>query len=146
MIPSIFVAHVNYWGDIHLKNFGQERGSRVSPVKSALDRGLIYNFHTDTPVVQPDMFHTIWSAVNRITRNGIVSGPEQRVDVYDALKGITINAAYEYFEEDSKGSIKVGKRADLIIVDRNPLKVDTLELKDIQLLETIKDGVTLYRK
>ena len=146
MIPSIFVAHVNYWGDIHLKNFGQERGSRVSPVKSALDRGLIYNFHTDTPVVQPDMFHTIWSAVNRITRNGIVSGPEQRVDVYDALKGLTINAAYEYFEENSKGSIKVGKRADLIIIDKNPLKVDPLELKEIQLLETIKDGVTLYKK
>ena len=146
MIPSIFVAHVNYWGDIHLKNFGQERGSRVSPVKSALDRGLIYNFHTDTPVVQPDMFHTIWSAVNRITREGVVSGPEQRVDVYDALKGLTINAAYEYFEENSKGSIKVGKRADLIIIDKNPLKVDPLELKDIQLLETIKDGVTLYKK
>lgn len=146
MIPSIFVAHVNYWGDIHLKNFGQERGSRVSPVKSALDRGLIYNFHTDTPVVQPDMFHTIWSAVNRITREGVVSGPEQRVDVYDALKGLTINAAYEYFEENSKGSIKVGKRADLIIIDKNPLKVDPLELKEIQLLETIKDGVTLYKK
>ena len=146
MIPSIFVAHVNYWGDVHLKNFGQERGSRVSPVNSALKRGLVYNFHTDTPVVQPDMFHTIWAAVNRVTRNGIVSGPEQRIDVYDALKGLTINAAYEYFEENSKGSIKVGKRADLIIVDQNPLKADKMELKNIQVLETIKDGVTLYRK
>lgn len=146
MIPSIFVAHVNYWGDVHLKNFGQERGSRVSPVNSALKRGLVYNFHTDTPVVQPDMFHTIWAAVNRVTRNGVVSGPEQRIGVYDALKGLTINAAYEYFEENSKGSIKVGKRADLIIVDQNPLKADVMELKNIQVLETIKDGVTLYRK
>lgn len=146
MIPSFFVAHVNYWGDVHLKNFGQERGSRVSPVKSALDRGMIYNFHTDTPVVAPDMFHSIWAAVNRVTRNGALSGPEFRIDVYDALKAVTINAAYEYFEEDSKGSIRKGKRADLIIVDQNPLKVDSMELKNIQVLETIKDGVTIYKK
>ena len=146
MLPSIFVAHVNYWGDVHLKNFGQERGSRVSPVKSALDRGLIYNFHTDTPVVAPDMFHSIWSAVNRVTRNGVVSGPEFRIDVYDAMKAVTINAAYEYSEEASKGSIRKGKRADLIIVDQNPLKVDSMEIRNIRVLETIKDGVTIYKK
>ena len=68
------------------------------------------------------------------------------MSVYDALKGITINAAYAYFEEGSKGSIKAGKRADLVILDRNPLKVDKMEVRDIQVMETIKDGVTLYRK
>lgn len=146
MIPSIFVAHVNYWGDVHVKNFGEERGSRVSPVKSALDRGLIYNFHTDTPVVVPDMFHSIWCAVNRVTRSGTVIGPEYCIDVYDALKAVTIHAAYEYSEEDSKGSIRKGKRADLIIVDQNPLKVDSMDLKNIQVLETIKDGVSIYKK
>jgi len=67
------------------------------------------------------------------------------VSVYDALKGITINAAYAYFEEDSKGSIKAGKRADLVILDRNPLKVDKMEVRDIQVMETIKDGVTIYK-
>lgn len=146
MIPSIFVAHVNYWGDVHLKNFGQERGSRVSPVRSALKRGLVFNFHTDTPVVKPDMFHSVWAAVNRVTRNGVISGPEFCVDVYDALKAVTINAAYEYFEEDRKGSIKVGKRADLLIADQNPLTVDKMEIRNITVLETIKDGVTIYRK
>ena len=146
MIPSIFVAHVNYWGDVHLKNFGQERGSRVSPVRSALNRGLVYNFHTDTPVVQPDIFHSIWAAVNRITRNGVLSGPEQRIDVYDALKAVTINAAYEYFEEDQKGSIKQGKRADLIVIDENPLKVDPMQLKDITVVATIKDGQLIYSR
>lgn len=145
MIPSIFVAHTYYWGDIHLKNFGDRRGRRVSPVKSALDRNLPYNFHTDTPIVRPKMLHSVWAAVNRITRNGVEIGPEQRVSVYDALKGITINTAYAYFEENSKGSIKVGKRADLVVLDRNPLKVDTMEIKDIQVLETIKDGVTIYK-
>ena len=106
MIPSIFVCHTWYWGDIHLKNFGEKRGRRISPVRSALDRGLVYNFHTDTPVTQPKMLHTVWTAVNRMTRSGAEIGPEQCIGVYDALKGITINAAYSYFEEDSKGSIK----------------------------------------
>lgn len=146
MIPSIFVAHTWYWGDVHLKNFGKERGSRVSPCKSALDRGLIFNLHTDTPVRLPIMLHSVWAAVNRRTQNDITIGPEQRIDVYNALKGITINAAYAYFEEDSKGSIKEGKRADLVILDRNPLKVDPMDIQDIQVLETIKDGTTIYRK
>lgn len=144
MIPSIFVAHVNYWGDVHLKNFGDRRGRRVSPVKSALDRGLVYNFHTDTPITRPVLLHSVWAAVNRITRGGNEIGPEQRVSVYDALKGITINSAYAYFEEDSKGSIKAGKRADLVILSDNPLKVDKMAIRDIKVLETIKDGETIY--
>ena len=144
MIPSIFVGHVNYWGDVHMKNFGPLRGSRVSPAKDALDAGLVYNFHTDTPVVRPDMLHAVWTAVNRVTRSGAVIGADQRIGVYDALKGVTINAAYEYFEENEKGSIKPGKRADLIILSDNPLKVDPMAIKDIKVLETIKDGVTVY--
>ncbi len=144
MIPSIFVGHVNYWGDVHMKNFGPVRGSRVSPAKDALDAGLVYNFHTDTPVVRPDMLHAVWTAVNRVTRSGAVIGADQRIGVYDALKGVTINAAYEYFEENEKGSIKPGKRADLVILSDNPLKVDPMAIKDIKVLETIKDGVTVY--
>lgn len=146
MIPSIFVAHTYYWGDIHLKNLGLERGRRVSPVKSALERGLKYNFHQDPPVVEPDMLHTIWCAVNRKTRLGKDIGPEQCIDVYDALKGVTINAAYAYFEEDTKGTLEAGKKADLVILDKNPLKVDKMSIKDIQVLETIKEGVSLYKK
>lgn len=145
MIPSIFVSHTWYWGDIHLKNLGEIRGHRISPVRSALDRGLIYNFHTDTPVTQPKMLHSVWAAVNRITRSGNKIGQNQCINVYDALKGITINAAYAYFEENSKGSIKVGKRADLVILDQNPLKIDKMLIRDINILETIKDGKTIYK-
>lgn len=145
MLPSIFVAHTYYWGDIHLNNLGPVRGNHISPVKAALDRGLVYNFHTDTPVVPPFMMHTVWAAVNRITRYGVEIGPDQRIGVYDALKGITINAAYAYFEENEKGSIKAGKRADLVVLDQNPLKVDAKAIKDIQVMETIKDGVTIYQ-
>lgn len=146
MIPSIFVAHTYYWGDVHLKNLGAERGARISPVKSALERGLPYNFHQDCPVLKPDMMQTVWCAVNRRTKKGVKIGEEQCISVFDALKGITINAAYAYNEEAKKGTIEAGKLADLVILEKNPLKVDKMEIKDIAVAETIKEGVTLYRK
>lgn len=146
MIPSIFVGHVYYWGDVHLKNLGVDRGINVSPVASALKRGLVVNFHQDTPVTKPKMLHTIWTAVNRMTRGGMILGEHQRCSVYEALKAVTINAAYAYFEEGTKGSIKVGKRADLVVLDKNPMNVPKMEIKDIQVLETIKDGMTVYKK
>lgn len=145
MIPSIFTGHINYWGDVHVKNMGEIRGSRVSPVRDALDLGLVYNFHTDTPVTKPNLLHSVWAAVNRVTRAGRIIGEEQKIGVYDALKAITINAAYAYFEEDEKGSIKVGKRADLVILSENPLKVDPMMIKDIKVIETFKDGVSVYK-
>lgn len=144
MIPSIFVSHTYFWGDVHLKNLGQERGSHISPAQSAFERDLVVNFHQDSPVVKPDMLHTIWCAVNRITRKGVSIGAEERVSVYDALKALTLNAAYAYFEENEKGSIKEGKLADFVILDRNPLEVDKLEIKNIRVLETIKEGKAIY--
>ena len=146
MIPSFFIGHTYYWGDIHLKNLGADRGANISPVKSAMDRGLIYNFHQDTPVTKPDMLHSVWCAVNRITRNGQSIGAGQCVSVYDALKGVTIYAAYEYHEEDQKGTLEAGKLADMVILDKNPMKVDKMAIKDIQVLETMKRGETCYRK
>lgn len=145
MIPSIFVAHTYYWGDVHLKNLGPVRGAHISPVKAAQDCGLPYNFHQDCPVLPPDMMRTVWCAVNRVTRNGVRIGEDQCISVYDALRGITVNAAYAYHEEDRKGTLEAGKLADLVILERNPLKVDAMELKDIVVVETIKEGEVLYR-
>ena len=145
MIASIFVGHVWYWGDIHMKNFGPVRGNHISPVKDAMDRGLIVNFHQDAPVTKPNMLHSVWCAVNRISRKGAVIGEDQKISVYDALKAVTINAAYEYFEEDSKGTISVGKRADLVVLDQSPLEVEPEEVKNIRVMETIKDGISIYQ-
>jgi predicted amidohydrolase YtcJ len=145
MIPSIFVGHVYYWGDVHMKNFGPERGSHISPAKDALDRGLVINFHQDAPITKPNMLHSVWCAVNRISRAGNVIGEDQKIGVYDALKAVTINAAYQYSEEGSKGSIKDGKRADLVVLDKSPMEVEPLAIKDIKVLETIKDGKTIYK-
>lgn len=146
MIASIFVGHVFYWGDVHVKNFGPARGNHVSPARDALDRGVRVNFHQDTPVTQPDMLHSIWCAVNRVSRTGAVIGEDQKISVYEALKAVTIDAAYEYFEEDSKGSIRVGKRADLVILEQSPLLVKPMDIRNIQVMETIKDGETIYRR
>lgn len=145
MVPSIFVAHTYYWGDVHLKNLGAVRGAHISPAKAAKDCGLRYNFHQDCPVLPPDMMRTVWCAVNRLTRKGVRIGADQCLGVYDALRGITVNAAYAYHEEDRKGTLEAGKLADLVILDRNPLKVEKMELKDIVVVETIKEGEVLYR-
>lgn len=146
MIASVFVGHVWYWGDIHMKNFGSARGNHISPARDALDRGVVVNFHQDTPVTKPCMLHSVWCAVNRISRGGSVIGADQKLSVYEALKAVTINAAYEYFEEGSKGSIEVGKKADLVILDRSPLEVEPMEIRDIQVMTTIKDGNVIYRR
>jgi predicted amidohydrolase YtcJ len=87
----------------------------------------------------------VWTAVNRVTRSGKVLGPEERVTPYQALKAITLNGAYTYFEEASKGSLEVGKTADLVILDRNPLKVDPNTIRDIDVVETVKSGKSVYR-
>ena len=146
MIPSIYVAHTYFWGDVHLKNLGEDRGNHISPAKEALKRGLVYNFHQDTPVLDPDMFRTIWCAVNRETRTGTPIGKDQAIGVYDALKGVTINAAYAYHEEASKGSLAPGKQANFVIADASPLKTEKEKLCDIKVLETIRKGETLYKR
>lgn len=145
MIPSFFVAHTYYWGDIHLQNFGERRGSRISPVKDAIDLGMKYTFHQDTPVIPPDMMRTVWSAVNRISRAGRTIGEEQRISVLDALKAITIYAAYQYFEEQEKGSIACGKYADFVVLDQNPLEVPKEQLDQIKVRMTIKENEVIYR-
>lgn len=145
MIPSFFIAHVYYWGDAHIKNFGLLRASQISPAKSAIDRDIIFTFHQDSPVIEPNMLETVWCAVTRTTESGAMLGNDQCISVYDALKAVTINAAYQYFEEDIKGSIKKGKKADLVILDKNPLEVETDEIKNIKVLQTIKDGFTIYK-
>lgn len=143
-ITSFFVAHVYYWGDVHIKNTGINKASKISPAMSAIKENIMYTFHQDTPVIQPNMIETIWSATNRLTKTGKVLGEDEKISVYDALKGITINAAYQYFEEDIKGSIEIGKQADFVILDKNPLKINIEDINKIQIIATIKNSKIVY--
>lgn len=144
IIPSYFMAHIYYWGDIHLKNLG-ERAYFISPAETTREKGLYYTLHQDTPVIYPNMLETIWCAVNRKTKDGVVLGEEEKIEVYEALKAVTIYASYQYFEEDKKGTLEEGKLADLVILDKNPLTIEKEKLKEITILETIKEGKTLYK-
>ncbi|MCP4981011.1 MAG: amidohydrolase family protein [Gammaproteobacteria bacterium] len=87
----------------------------------------------------------LWSAVNRVSRSGEVIGADQRVTPLDGLKAMTINVARQYGEQELKGSIEVGKLADMVILNKNPLKVDPMAIKDIKIMETIKEGKTIYQ-
>jgi predicted amidohydrolase YtcJ len=145
IIPSFFGMHTFYWGDWHRDSvLGPERAAFISPAKAALDRGMIYTQHHDAPVALPNSIAILATQVNRTTRSGKVLGPDQRVSAWDALRSITVNAAYQYFEEDRKGTIEEGKLADFVILDRNPLEVEPETLFDLRVLETIKEGETVY--
>lgn len=147
IIPSYFASHTFFWGDWHRDSvLGPQRAKRISPLKSTLNRQMPYTLHNDAPVVPPDMLRLVWSAVNRVTRSAEVLGHQQRISVLDALKGVTLNAAYQNFEEQIKGSIEVGKLADLVILSANPLRVDPMQIKDIQVLETLKAGKSIYQQ
>ena len=146
MIPSIFSSHIWYWGDAHLRNLGPARGGRVSACGDAARAGLPFTLHTDTPVLRPNLLEAAWCAVNRVTKAGAQLDEDQKVTPYEALRAITFNGAYQYGEEDLKGTLEAGKLADLVVLDRNPLAVDPREIRDIQVLATIKEGETLYER
>lgn len=143
---SFFVAHVYHWGDVHLRNFGPERANHISPTRSALDNGVTFTFHQDAPVIEPDMLETLWCATNRITKNGVVLGKEERLSTLEALRAITVNAAYQYSMEDTIGSIAVGKQADFVVLDRNPLEVPAENLRDIHVEQTYKNGACVFTR
>ncbi len=146
MIPSFFVAHCYHWGDVHIENFGFERAAEISPTKSAQENGILFTFHQDTPVIEPNMFETVWCAVTRKTRKGILLGADERISVYEALKAVTINAAYQYSENDQKGSIASGKKADFILISEDPFAVPPERLREISVLQTFESGRSIYRK
>jgi predicted amidohydrolase YtcJ len=139
-------AHLFYFGDFHREEiFGPERAERLVPAKSALDHGISVTLHHDAPVHPPNQLDLIWMAVNRVTRSGHVLGPAERLPVIEALKASTLYAAYQVFEEANKGSLEQGKLADFVVLSENPLKIDPMKIRDIQVLETIKEGKTVYR-
>jgi predicted amidohydrolase YtcJ len=145
IVPSFYTLHTYYFADAHKTNRGEEQASYISPMRDAIDKGLYPTNHTDFVVAPLDQMFMMWSAVNRISRTGEVVGAEQRISPYEALKTMTINVANQYLEGDLKGSLEVGKLADLVILDQNPLTVDPVAIKDIKVMETIKEGVTIYK-
>jgi predicted amidohydrolase YtcJ len=144
--PSFYTLHTYYFADAHIANRGREQANYISPLKDAMAAGLKPTNHTDFVVAPLDQLFMLWSAVNRISRKGEVIGENQKVTPYEGLQAMTINVAHQYQEENLKGSITRGKLADLVILDKNPLKVEPVAIKDIVVLETLKEGNTIYKK
>lgn len=146
VIASLYPLHTFYWGDWHQEIIGGELGQKISPVKTALNKGLKITIHTDAPVALPNLMRVVWTAVERTSRSGKVIGTDERLTPYEALKAITDWSAFQHFEEETKGTLEKGKLADLVILDKNPLKVNPADIKDIEVLETIKEGQSIYQK
>lgn len=146
IVPSYYSAHPYFWGDWHRLSFGDDRANFISPVRATIDRGIPFTIHNDSPIVPPNMMRLIAITVNRETRSGYILGPDQRATVMEAIYSVTQGAAYQYFEEDEKGSITVGKRADFVILAANPLQADPADLEDIAIVETISRGKSVYHQ
>ena len=144
--PSFYTLHTYYFYEAHLANRGREQAQYISPMRDAIDAGLEPSNHTDFVVAPLDQMFMLYSAVNRISRAGVVVGSDQKITPYEGLLTMTRFTAEQYGELNSKGTLEKGKRADLVILDNNPLTVDPLKIKDIEVIETIKDGVTIFKK
>lgn len=146
-VPSFLTSGLIPGGETVVKLWGPERAANAMAAMSMEKAGIPFTFSHDAPVSpQPWILPLIDAGVNRRTPTGRVIGPEQRVTPYLGLKAVTAHAAWQIKEEQTKGTLETGKLADLVILERNPLKVDPATIKDIAVVETIKEGRTIFRR
>ena len=144
--PSFFSAHTYYWGDRHRDIFmGPERAAAMSPARWAQQYKLRFSSHMDTPVTPMLPLQAVWSQVYRLSYGGDVIGEDQRIDVMSALRAVTIDAAWQVFQEDRVGSLEAGKLADMIILSASPL-ADPMSMRDLKVERTLIGGATIYRR
>ena len=138
---SFHINHIYYYGEaLRDEILGPERANRAMPMRNAIKAGLLTSLHSDSPMYPPQPFKLLRTAVSRKTRKGEVIGPEQSVNIDEAIKAVTINAAWQLFMEDEIGSLEVGKYADLVILSDNPWKIDPDKLDEIKVIETYSEG------
>lgn len=145
VFPSLFPMHTFYWGDWHRDHtVGPVLADNISPTGWLVKRGMKFGSHHDAPVAFPDSMRVLDATVTRRSRSGDIIGPAQRVDVITALKAMTIWPAYQHFEEDTKGSIAVGKLADFVLLSKDPTAVDPETLDQLKVMATIKEDVVIF--
>jgi predicted amidohydrolase YtcJ len=146
IFPSLFPMHTFYWGDWYDKILGPERAQGIAPMASAIALGMTPTSHSDSPVALPNLMQVMWATVNRTSRSGQVMGPDERISAIQGLKSIALWSAIEHKEGATKGSIEVGKLADLVILSDNPITIDPAKINTIRVLETIKEGKSVWKR
>lgn len=141
LTPSFHINHLYYYGDV-LKSslIGKERAEKILPVASIKESGMKFSLHADQPMFESKPFRLIQTAVERKTILGDTLGVNEKITVLDAIKAMTINAAWQIHMEDKIGSLEEGKYADFIVLDKNPLQIQTDKLSSIQCLKTYING------
>jgi predicted amidohydrolase YtcJ len=145
-IPSFLPSGIVPGGDGVLRLWGPQRAAGSLAARTFLRAGLPFTFSHDAPVSpQPWILALVDAGTNRTSSSGQVIGPDERISPYDGLRAVTAMAAYQLKEEKAKGTLEPGKLADLVILEKNPLKVEPTTIKDIVVVETIKEGRTVYQ-
>jgi len=143
--PSFHINHLYYYGSaLESEIIGSKRAQQILPISMADSLQLTYTMHSDAPMFPSEPLSLMQTAIERQTKEGNLIGADQSISVYKALQAMTINGAWQVKMEDKLGSIKVGKYADLVVLDRNPLKVDVSTLRDIQVMRTVVGGEDVY--
>lgn len=144
--PAFFSNHTYYWADVHRGNFPADFVAFISPFKAARAAGLTPSNHSDFPVTQLDTMAMLWSSMARTSLSGVVSGPDQQLTAYEGLKALTTGPAWQIYEENRKGRLRKGLLADFVVLDRNPLTTPLGQIRNIKVLETVKEGRTIWRR
>lgn len=144
VVPNFFPAHIWHWGDRHLANLGTERAARLSPMASALSRGLQVGLHNDSPFTPIEPLVSIGVAVTRCSESGTILGREQSISVDQALRAFTLGNAYLSADDTIKGSLVEGKVGDVVVLEADPYRMNPEEIKDIPVAMTIVSGKVVY--
>jgi len=143
--PSFHVDHIRWYGpELVGEIIGPERGERLMPIRTAIDAGLRPSLHADSPMYPPGPLRLASTAVNRRTRLGDTIAPYLAVTALEALRAVTIDAAWQLGMDDEVGSLEFGKRADLCLVDRSPLRVEPTDIERIEVVSTWLDGEVVW--
>jgi predicted amidohydrolase YtcJ len=139
--PSFHINHLYFYGKALKENIiGNQRANKILPLLSAQNKDIKFSLHADQPMFESNPLRLIQTAVERQTKEGDTLGFNQRISTLNALKAMTINAAWQIHMEDKIGSLKKGKYADFIILDKNPLITPIHQIQDIKILKTVVNG------
>jgi hypothetical protein len=139
-VASVNPYYLYYRSEFNAHYVGSDRAYTAARLRTLVDAGVPTSLHTDTPVAPPVPLEEAWIAVNRFGLSGKVRGPDERIPVDQALRMVTIDAAFTLGVEDKVGSIAPGKYADFAVLTQDPYVVPSEKIRDIKVWGTIVGG------